>query len=143
MDTYTIDIELEHYYGERMAMSSKEACRRFYLRAVARCNGVELDKYLARVRSHAVAYSSLNHVLRLPVMHIETPLFLSGLVLVIASLIMVVSGDLSPLVAGGASAGIVGMLQCLKKLSDYWQEYSVREAVFRELSELLVQDNSL
>jgi len=137
MDTYTIDTELEHYFGDRMAMSSKEACRRFYLRAVSRFNGAELEKYLARVRSHASAYSTLNHVLRSPVMHIETPLFLSGLILLVASFVMVFSGEVSTLLALGASAGLVGMLQCLKKLSQYWQEYSVREAVFRELFEML------
>lgn len=43
MDTYTIDIELEHYYGDRLAMSNREACHRLYLRAVSRCNGPELQ----------------------------------------------------------------------------------------------------
>lgn len=137
MDTYTIDVELEHYYDDRMEMSSREAGRRFYLRAVARWNGTDLERYLDRVKAHAAAYSSLNHVLRSPVMHIETPLFLSGLVLLLASFTMLFSGELGTLVALGASAGMVGMLQCLKKLSQYWQEYSVREAVFRELTELL------
>lgn len=137
MDTYTIDTELEHYYDDRMTMSSKEACRRFYLRAVSRCNGVELQRYLALVRAHAAAYSTLNHVLRSPVMHMETPLFLSGLVLLVASFVMVFSGEVGTAVALGASAGLVGMLQCVKKLAGYWQEYSVREAVFRELSEIL------
>lgn len=140
MDTYTIDVELEHYYGDRMAMSCQEASRRFYLRAVSRCSPSELEKYLRCVRSHAAAYSSLNHMLRLPMVHIEMPLFLSGLVLVIASLVMVHLGQVSFLVALGASAGLVGMLECLHKLVAYWQTYSVREAVFRELSELILQE---
>jgi hypothetical protein len=143
MDTYTIDTELERYYSDRMAMSCKDAGRRFYLRAISRCSGAELERYLALVKAHAAAYSHLNHLLRSPVIHIETPLFLSGLVLLVASVVMVSSGELSALVAGGASAGLVGMLQCLKKLSAYWQEYSVREAVFRELSEMLVQETML
>jgi hypothetical protein len=140
MDTYTIDTELEHYYSERMTMSSKEACRRFYLRAVAHCSGQELEKYLGRVRKHAAVYCKLNHVLRSPVMHVETPLFLSGLVLVIASIVMLFSGELGVLVALGASAGMVGMLECFRKLIDYRQKYAVREAVFRELSEILISE---
>jgi hypothetical protein len=142
MDTYTIDIELEHYYGDRMAMSSKEACRRFYLRAVARFNGQELERYLEGVRSHAAVYTKINHMLRSPVTHVETPLFLTGLVLWVASIVMVMSGELSALVAFGASAGLVGMLQCLRKLADYWQTYAVREAVFREFSEVLLRETT-
>lgn len=140
MDTYTIDVELERYYADRMSMTCKEACRRFYLRAISRCNGIELEKYLSRVRHHATAYSSLNRMLRSPVMHMETPLFLSGLVLLVASVVMVFSGELSVLVALGLSAGLVGMLECLRKLNNYWQTYSVREAVFRELSEMLLEE---
>ena len=142
MDTYTIDTELEHYYGDRMRMSSKEAGRRFYLRAVAHCNGQELEKYLIRVRAHAAVYSKLNHLLRSPVIHVETPLFLSGLVLLIASVVMVFSGQFGALVALGASAGFVGMLECARKLAGYWQQYAVREAVFRELSEILLRETT-
>lgn len=142
MDTYTIDIELEHYYGDRMSTSTKEACRRFYIRAISRCNGQELDKYLGKVRAHASAYSSLNRMLRSPFTHMETPLFLSSLVLFISSGVMIYSGEMTWLVAGGTSAGLVGMLHCARKLADYWQKHAVRQAVFHELAEILHRDSS-
>ncbi|MBJ6727236.1 GSU0071 family protein [Geomesophilobacter sediminis] len=142
MDTMIIDIELEHYYRDRLATSSREACRRFYIRAVSRFNGAELETYLARVRSHAVAYASLSHVLRSPFRHMETPLFLSSLVLLLAGIITVVSGETSLIVACGTSAGIVGMFECARKLAKYWERHSVREAVFLELQETL-EDFSL
>ena len=142
MDTYTIDIELEHYYGDRMSTSTKEACRRFYIRAISRCNGQELEKYLGKVRAHASAYSSLNRMLRSPFTHMETPLFLSSLVLFISSGVMMYSGEMTGVVAGGTSAGLVGMLHCARKLADYWQKHAVRQAVFSELAEILHQDSS-
>jgi hypothetical protein len=141
MDTYTIDIELEHYYGNLMSTSSKEACRRLYLRAISRFNGPELDKYVNGVRAHAVAYASLSRMLRSPFPHLEMPLFLSSLVLFLASIVMVVSGEMTPVMAGGTSAGLVGMLQCARKLANNWWKESVREAVFRELTENLQEGN--
>lgn len=142
MDTYTIDVELEHYYGDRMATTSREACRRFYLRAVSRCRPAELEKYLGRVKSHAAAYSSLSQMLRSPFAHIETPLFLSSLALFISSLVMLVSGNATMLVAGGTSAGLVGMLHCARKLAHHWQMHAVREAVFHEFAQILEQEQS-
>lgn len=143
MDTYTIDVELEHYYGDRMATGSREACRRFYLRAVSRCTSAELEKYLGRVKSHAAAYSSLNRMLRSPFTHMETPLFLSSLVLFVTSILMIVTGHTSLPVAGGTSAGLVGMLHCARKLARYWQQHAVREAVFHEFAEMLERENAL
>ena len=140
MDTYTIDIELEHYYGDRMATSSREACRRLYLRAVSRFNGPDLDKYLAGLRAHAGAYASMNRMFQSPFGHVEMPLLLSSLVLFIASVIMVASGERTLLVAGGMSAGVVGTINCARKLADHWQRNAVREAVFRELEESLLKD---
>lgn len=137
MDTYTIDIEIEHYYGDRMASSNREAVRRLYCRAVSKFRSPELEKYLKRVEGHAVAYASLSHMMRSPFRHIETPLFLSSVVLFIASIIMIINGETTGIVAGGMSAGFVGMFNCARKLSGYWQEYAVREAVFRELAENL------
>jgi hypothetical protein len=137
MDTYTIDIELEHYYGDRLAMNGSEACRRFYLRATARFHGAELEKYLQRVRSHARVYASLSQMLQSPFRHMETPLFLSSLVLCVAGGVMIATGEFSTLVAGGTSAGLVGMIECARKLVAFWQRHGVREAVFRELSESL------
>lgn len=137
MDTMTIDIELEHYYRDRLGSSNREACRRFYLRAISRFSGAELERYLNRVRAHAGAYASLCHVLSSPFRHMETPLFLSSLILLVAGVVVVGSGETSVLVAGGTSAGIVGMLQCARKLAHYWEKYSIREAVFRELEEAL------
>lgn len=133
MDTYTIDIEMEHYYGDRMVSSNREACRRLYLRAVSRFNGAELEKYIRRLQDHAAAYASISHVLQSPFRHIQTPLFLSSLVLLVASFVMVLNGATTPLVAGGISAGTLGMFNCARKLCNYWLEYSIREAVFREL----------
>ncbi|HJV64375.1 MAG TPA: hypothetical protein VJ550_01435 [Geomonas sp.] len=143
MDTYTIDIEIEHYYGDRMATSSREACRRLYLRAVSRFNGAELEKYLHRIQSHAAAYASLNKMLQSPFRHVETPLFLSSLVLFIASLVMAISGDTTPIIAAGMSAAAVGMLNCSRRLFGYRKEYAVREAVFRELVENLNEESAL
>jgi hypothetical protein len=141
MNTYTIDIELEHYVGERLATNNRDACRRLYLRAIARFHGPELARYLDRVKSHANVYASLSHMLRLPFAHMETPLFLSSLTLLLAGIVMIVTGDFSILVAGGTSAGIVGMLHCACRLIALWQQHGVREAVFRELAEFL-QENS-
>jgi len=143
MDTYTIDIELEHYYGDRMATSNREAVRRLYLRAISRFNGPDLDKYLSGIRAHAGAYASMSHMFRSPFGHVEMPLFLSSLTLFIASLVMVVSGETTMLVAGGMSAGMICMLNCLRKLSDHWRRYAVREAVFRELEESLHKEVSV
>jgi hypothetical protein len=142
MDTYTIDVELEHYYGDRMATSNREACRRLYLRAVSKFSGADLEKYLARVKAHARVYASLSHALRSPLPHVETPLFLSSFVLFIGSIVMIAKGETSIFVAGGFSASIVGMVNCARKLSEYWQSYAVREAVFRELVEELVREKS-
>jgi hypothetical protein len=143
MDTYTIDIELEHYYGDRMATSNREACRRLYLRAVSKFNGPDLEKYLSRVKAHAGVYASLSRALSSPMPHVETPLFLSSFVLFIASIVMISRGETSIFVAGGFSASVVGMINCARKLSEYWQMYAVREAVFRELEETLVREKSL
>lgn len=142
MDTYTIDIELEHYYGDRMATSSKEACRRFYLRAISRCNGAELERYLRVVRAHASVYSSVHHMFRSPFKHMELPLFLSSLVLFISSVVAVCYGETTALVAAATSAGLVGMMQCALKLINYWQRHAVREAVYHELAELLLQESA-
>lgn len=140
MDTYTIDIELEHYYGDRMSTSSKEACRRFYLRAISRCNGAELERYLRVVRAHASVYSSVHRMFRSPFKHMELPLFLSSLVLFISSVLAIFYGETTALVAAATSAGLVGMMQCTLKLIRYWQRHAVREAVFHELAELLQQE---
>ncbi len=139
MDTYTIDIELEHYYGDRLSMNNREACRRFYIRAAARFHGAELERYLQRVRTQARVYASLNRMLRSPFRHMETPLFLSSLTLVVAGIVMIFTGDLSLLVAGSTAAGIVGMTDCTRKLVAFWQRYGVKEAVFSELAESLGQ----
>ena len=137
MDTFTIDIELEHYYGDRLSMSNREACRRFYIRAAARFHGPELEKYLKRVHAQARVYASLNRMLQSPFRHMETPLFLSSLVLVVAGIVMIATGDFSLLVAGSTSAGIVGMANCSRKLAAFWLRYGVKEAVFLELAENL------
>ncbi|HJV36111.1 GSU0071 family protein [Geomonas sp.] len=143
MDTYTIDIEIEHYYGDRMATSSREACRRLYLRAISRFNGAELEKYLHRVQNHAAVYASLNRMLQSPFRHVETPLFLSSLVLFVASVVMASNGDTTPMIAGGMSAAAVGMINCSRRLFGYRKEYAVREAVFRELAEQLNEESTL
>jgi len=140
MDTYTIDVELEHYYGDRMATGSREACRRFYVRAVSRCNGAELERYLRMVKAHASVYSSVHHMFRSPFKHVELPLLLTSLVLFIASMVMVFTGETSALIAGGTSAGLIGMLQCARQLIKNWQQHSVREAVFSEFAEFLRQE---
>jgi hypothetical protein len=137
MDTYTIDIEIEHYYGDRMATTNREAVKRLYVRAVSKFQSPELEKYLTAIEKHAHCYASLSHMLQSPLRHVETPLFLSSLVLVIASIITLANGEASAIVAGGMSAGFVGMFNCARRLSWYWQQYSVREAVFRELAEKL------
>lgn len=142
MDTYTIDVELEHYYGDRMATSSKEACRRFYIRAVSRCSEAELDRYLRVVKAHASVYSSVHRMFRSPFKHMELPLLLSSVVLLISSVVMVCSGETSMMVAGGLSAGLVGSLQCVRKLIAYWQKHAVREAVYRELADFLKRETS-
>ncbi|TSK06576.1 MAG: hypothetical protein FPO08_07900 [Geobacter sp.] len=142
MDTYTIDVELEHYYGDRMATSSREACRRFYLRAVSRCNAAELERYLRVVKAHASVYSSVHHMFRSPFKHVELPLFLTSLVLFISSLVMVCTGATSVLIAGGTSAGFLGMVQCARQLIRNWQQHSVREAVFSEFAEFLQQETT-
>ena len=95
---------------------------------------------MSRVRSHARAYAALSGMLRSPFRHMESPLFLSSLVLFISSIVMVAIGVMTPLVAGGTAAGIVGMLRCARKLALYRQRHSVREAVFRELAETIMQD---
>jgi hypothetical protein len=143
MDTYTIDTELEHYYGDRMGAAGREACRRLYLRAISKFNGPDLDLYLNRIKAHARAYASLSHALRSPLPHVEMPLFLSSLVLFIASIVMIARGETSICVAGGLSASIVGMINCARRLSGHWQMHAVREAVFRELEEALLQEQSL
>jgi len=140
MDTYTIDVELEHYCGDRMATSSKEACRRFYLRALARCSDSDLERYLRAVKAHASVYSSVHHMFRSPFKHMELPLLLSSLLLFVSSIVMVFIGETSALVAGGISAGLLGALQCARQLVSYWQKHAVREAVFHEFAEFLKQE---
>ncbi|HEY6008694.1 MAG TPA: hypothetical protein VIU40_10265 [Geobacteraceae bacterium] len=137
MDTYTIDIELEHYYGERVATNGREACRRLYFRASARFRGPELERYLHRVRAHARVYASLCRMFRSPLRHLETPLFLSSLTLFTAGVVTLASGGFSLLVVGGTAAGLVGMIECGRKLAIIRRQYAVREAVFRELVECL------
>lgn len=137
MDTYTIDIELEHYYGDRLAMTNMAACRRFYFRAAARFQGAELENYLRRVRAHARAYASVHRMFQSPLRHMEAPLFLSSLVLFLASVVVMLLGDFSLLVAGGTSAGLVGMASCARQLADFWQRHGVKEAVYCELAESL------
>ena len=46
MDALTINIELEHYAGDRLTTNNREALRRLYLRAVAHCSGAALAEYL-------------------------------------------------------------------------------------------------
>jgi hypothetical protein len=135
MDTLTIDTELERYVGERLATNNREAYRRLYFRAVARCNGPLLADYLESLRAHAAVYASFSH------MHIETPLFLSSLILFVAGIVMMASGDFSLLVAGGTSAAIVGMIRCGQRYFKLWLEHCVREAVFLELAETLREES--
>jgi len=142
MDTLTIDTELERYVGERLATNNREAYRRLYFRAVARCNGPLLADYLESIRAHASAYASFSHMLRLPTCHIETPLFFSSLILFVAGIVMMASGEFSLLVAGGTSAAIVGMIRCGQRYFKLWLEHCVREAVFLELAETLREESS-
>ncbi len=137
MDTYTIDIELEHYYGDRLAMNNRDACRRFYFRAASRFHGAELENYLRRVRAHARAYASVHRMFQSPLRHMEAPLFLSSLILFVAGIVVMFLGDFSLLVAGGTSAGLVGMASCARQLADFWQRHGVKEAVYYELAENL------
>jgi hypothetical protein len=139
MDTLLINAELEHYCDERLAMNNRTASRRLHLRAIARFRGPELERYLQRVRAHAGAYASVCRMLKSPLRHMETALFLSSLVLVIAGIVMISAGELSALVACGTSAGLVGMVECARKLADHWRRYGVMEAVYRELAESLVE----
>ncbi len=139
MDTCTIDIELEHYYGDRLAMGNGDACRRFYFRAAARFQGAELDNYLKRVMAHARAYASIHRMFQSPLRHMEAPLFLSSLILFVAGVVVILLGDFSLLVACGTSAGLVGMASCARQLADLWRRHGVKEAVYCELAESLQQ----
>jgi hypothetical protein len=138
MDTLTINSELEHYVGDRLTTNNSEALRRLYLRAVARCGGPVLTDYLEQLGRYAAAYAAVSHMLKSPMRHIESPLFLSSLTLVVAGVIMMVSGEFSVVVAGGTSAGIVGMIHCGRRFIKLWLQYAIDEAVFRELAETLL-----
>ena len=142
MDTISIDKELEHYAGDRLATNNRDACRRLHLRAAAHCNGQALAVYLNNLRAHAAVYASLYHMLRLPFCHVEYPLFLSSFTLFVAGIVMMVSGDFSLLVQGGTSAAIVGMLHCGRRSIELWVENCVREAVFLELAKTLREESS-
>ncbi|BBA71211.1 GSU0071 family protein [Geobacter sulfurreducens] len=137
MDTYMIDAELEHYLGERLSSSSRQALCRLHVRACARFHGAELEEYRRRLRAHARAYARLGRMLQSPFRHMETALFLSSFTLFVAGIVMVVNGDLSALVACGTAAGLVGMIECARKLAGHWHRYGVMEAVYRELDEQL------
>ncbi|WP_298436524.1 GSU0071 family protein [Geobacter sp.] len=139
MDTIIIDTELEHYYRERLTSSSRHALRRLQVRACARFHGPELEEYLRRLRSHARAYARVGRVLQSPFRHMETALFLSSLSLFVAGFVMVGCGELSVPVACGTAAGLVGMVECARKLAGHWQQYGVMEAVYRELAESLME----
>ena len=139
MDTYMIDAELEHYFGERLSSSSREAVHRLYLRASARFHGAELEEYLRRLRSHARAYARLGRMLQSPFRHMETALLLSSFVLSVAGIVAIFTEEFSVLVACGTAAGLVGMLECSRKLADHWRHYGVMEAVYRELDERLAE----
>lgn len=139
MDTYLIDAELEHYLGERLSSSSMQALRRLHVRACARFNGAELEEYRRRLRAHARAYARLGRMLQSPFRHMETALFLSSLILFVAGIVMILNGELSVLVACGTAAGLVGMVECARKLADHWRRYGVMEAVYRELEENLAK----
>lgn len=143
MDTLTIDYELEHYVEERLATNNREAFQRLYFRAVARCNGPLLTDYLEDLRAHAAVYASFSHFLRLPLCHIESPLFLSSVVLFVAGIIMIAAGEFSFMVAGGTSAAIVGMIRCGQRYCKTWLEHCVREAVFLELAEALQEETGI
>ncbi|HML79367.1 GSU0071 family protein [Geobacter sulfurreducens] len=137
MDTYMIDAELEHYLGERLSSSSRQALRRLHVRACARFHGAELEEYRRRLRAHARAYARLGRMLQSPFRHMETALFLSSFTLFVAGIVMVVNGDLSVLVACGTAAGLVGMIECARRLAGHWHRYGIMEAVYRELEEQL------
>lgn len=139
MDTYMIDAELEHYLGERLSSTSRDALRRLQIRSCARFHGAELEEYRRRLRAHARAYARLGRMLQSPFRHMETALFLSSLILFVAGIVMVFTGELSILVACGTAAGLVGMLDCARKLADHWQRYGVMEAVYRELEKKLAE----
>lgn len=140
MDTVSIDSELEWYVGQRLATNNREAFRRLYIRAVSRFNGPALAEYLDSLKEHAAAYASFSHMLRLPTCHIEFPLFLSSLILLVAGIVMMAAGKFSLLVAGGTSAAIVGMIRCGHRYFNLWLEHCVREAIFLELAEALREE---
>lgn len=139
MDTYIIDAELEHYYGERLSSTNREALRRLYIRASSRFRGEELEEYKRRLRSHARAYAKLGRMLQSPYRHIETALFMSSLTLFVAGLVMLFSGTFPVMVACATAAGFVGMIECARKLAEHWWRYGVMEAVYRELEESLAE----
>jgi hypothetical protein len=139
MDTYLIDAELEHYLGERLSSSSMQALRRLHVRACARFHGAELEEYRRRLRAHARAYARLGRMLQSPFRHLETALFLSSLILFVAGIVMIFNRELSVLVACGTAAGLVGMVECARKLAGHWHRYGVMEAVYRELEENLAK----
>jgi hypothetical protein len=141
MDTLTINSELEHYVGDRLTTNNREALRRLYLRCVAHCSGPALADYLEQVGHRAMLYAAISHMLKSPSCHIETPLFLSSLALFVAGVVMIVSGDLSIMVAGGTSAGIVGMIHCGHRVIELWTQHGIEEAVFRELAEKLLNES--
>ena len=142
MDTLTINIELERYAGDRLTTSNSEAFRRLYLRSVARCGGPALADYLEQLGHYAMAYAAISHLLKSPLRHIESPLFLSSLTLFAAGVVMMVSGEFSIVVAGGTSAGIVGMIHCGRRFIQLWLQYGVEEAVFLELAETLLNETT-
>lgn len=142
MDTLTINSELERYVGDRLKTNNREAFRRLYLRCVARCSGPALADYLEQVGHRALMYAAISHMLKSPFSHIETPLFLSSLTLFGAGVVMMVSGAFSVVVAGGTSAGIVGMLHCGRRVVELWMQHGIEEAVFRELAETLLNETT-
>ena len=142
MDTVTINNELEHYVGDRLTTSNSEAIRRLYLRSVARCSGPVLADYLKQLGRYAAVYPTISHLLKSPLRHIETPLFLSSLTLFVAGIVMMVSGEFSAVVAGGTSAGIMGMNHCGHRFIALWLQYGVEEAVYRELAETLLDEKN-
>jgi len=142
MDTLTINNELEHYVGDRLTTSNSEAIRRLYLRSVARCSGPVLSDYLEQLGHYAAAYAAISHMLKSPLRHIETPLFLSSLTLFVAGIVMMVSGEFSAVVAGGTSAGIMGMNHCGRRFIKLRLQYGIEEAVYRELAETLLDEKS-
>lgn len=142
MDTLTINNELERYAGDRLATNNREALRRLYLRSVARCGGLALAEYLKQLGHYAKAYAAISRLLKSPLRHVESPLFLSSLTLFVAGVITMVSGEFSVVVAGGASAGIVGMIHCGRRFFELWLQYAIEEAVFRELAETLLNETN-